>query len=355
MAACSISMAYRKALQAQWRLERQILALQSIKPRQSSRSPIKSFSTTHATFKATSSPQPYQSKVPPAADPIRSPEEKTVPSGAQPTSITSAAQNIAQSLRTRLPKTTETYVAYGGCERLLKECARQADYKIPQAAEKGVEIPKTKDGQQLGVGDGWWYSSESCVPIQFWSACCHFLSRASKVQLTCPLATALGLPPTFNTWAQVTFLHMYLLTVRIRCFPPDAVTPWHQHLIDHFSNLAEDKMIITHKIDMRAMRSRYLKDLFNQWRGIQAGYDEGLVKGDAVLATAVWRNVFGADPEVDFRRVGEVVSYVRHVLVMLQGMPDSDIASGEIMFGANPGSEKDVVRSRSKMMDSKGA
>ena len=164
--------------------------------------------------------------------------------------------------------------------------------------------------------------------------------------------SALGLPPTFNTWAQVTHLHMYFLTVRFRCFPADYVKPWHQHLIDQFSNLAEDKMITNHNIDMRALRSRYLKDLFEQWRGIQAGYDEGLVKGDAVLATAVWRNIFKANPEVDFRRVGEVVSYIRHVLGLLQDVPDEDVASGEVAFEGDPGSERGVVCVRSRLMDS---
>ena len=54
---------------------------------------------------------------------------------------------------------TETYVAYGVCENLVKECARQAEYCIPQAHETNVEIPKSKDGEDLGVGTGWWFSS----------------------------------------------------------------------------------------------------------------------------------------------------------------------------------------------------
>lgn len=39
----------------------------------------------------------------------------------------------------------------------MKECAKQADYTIPQAEQRGTEIPKTKDGEDLGVGKGWWY------------------------------------------------------------------------------------------------------------------------------------------------------------------------------------------------------
>lgn len=62
---------------------------------------------------------------------------------------------------------TETYVAYGACERLVKECARQADYTIPQAREKDVEIPKTKDGEDLGVGTGWWFESSFSLEATF--------------------------------------------------------------------------------------------------------------------------------------------------------------------------------------------
>lgn len=160
---------------------------------------------------------------------------------------------------------------------------------------------------------------------------------------------ALGLTPTFNTWAQITFLHMYLLTCRLRCFPPTHAPTWHQHLLDHFFYIAEDRMVTTHNIAARSIRNKYLKDLFVQWRGLMAGYDEGLVRGDAVLATAVWRNIFKADENVDFKGVGEVVSYIRGVLKGLEGLEDESIASGEVVFG-NPESERDGVLEKSGMM-----
>ncbi|KAL9098606.1 MAG: hypothetical protein Q9163_005769 [Psora crenata] len=230
----------------------------------------------------------------------------------------SPARSIAQELRKRASVTTETYVAYGACETLVKECARQAAYKIAQAQDKNVDIPKTKDGEDLGVGEGWWYER-------------------------------LGLPPTFNTWAQVTFLHMYFLTCRFRVFPPAYAPIWHQHLLDHFFFLAEDRMTTQHGMVAGSVRSKYLKDLFVQWRGLMAGYDEGLVKGDAVLATAVWRNIFKADADVDFRGVGQVVSYMRGVLQGLERIKDEELAAGDVVFG-DPGSEMDNVLSRSKMM-----
>ena len=49
-------------------------------------------------------------------------------------------------------------MAYGACEKLMKECARQAEYTVPQMREKkGTEVPKTEKGEELGIGNGWWY------------------------------------------------------------------------------------------------------------------------------------------------------------------------------------------------------
>jgi len=235
------------------------------------------------------------------------------------TSQPSPTRKLAQEFRKRAPETTETYVAYGVSEALVKECAQQANYSIPQAKEKGLEITQTKDGEDLGVGTGWWYE-------------------------------AMGLTPTFNTWAQITFLHMYLLTVRIRCFPPAHAPTWNQHMINHFSYLAEERMVTLHNIQARMVRNKYLKDLFVQWRGLTAGYDEGLVKGDAVLAAAVWRNVCKANEDIDLRKLGMVVAYMRSVLSALDTMEDSAIATGDVLFGS-PGSEAALVKQRSKMMD----
>lgn len=114
--------------------------------------------------------------------------------------------------------------------------------------------------------------------------------------------------------------------------------------------MAEDRMLRLHNIDAKALRSKYLKDLFVQWRGLTAGYDEGLAKNsDSVLATAVWRNIFRADEDVDLRDVGMVVSYIRGVLKGLEGMEDEGIAGAEVVF-ADPGQERAGVLLQSPMM-----
>ena len=122
-------------------------------------------SASQATPKASRpTPREYQPKPPPtnpapkedpnAAAPSQGKESDTPPKDTTTTSI-------GKELRKRLPTDlTETYIAYGVCETLVKECARQADYTIPQVRQKNVEIPKTKDQEDLGVGTGWWFESE---------------------------------------------------------------------------------------------------------------------------------------------------------------------------------------------------
>lgn len=120
------------------------------------------FSTNRQLSASQATPKPYQPKSP-STNPGIGKDPKGVSSEGRESGSPSTAPpglSIAEEIHKRVPSVTETYVAYGVCENLVKECARQADYKIPQAHEKNVEIPKTKDGEDLGVGTGWWFESE---------------------------------------------------------------------------------------------------------------------------------------------------------------------------------------------------
>lgn len=144
---------------------------------------------------------------------------------------------------------------------------------------------------------------------------------------------------------------MYLLTVRLRTFPADHAPTWHKQLTDHFFYLAEERMVVTHNISSRMMRNKYLKDLFTQFRGLTLAYDSGLIQGDAVLATAVWRNVCKADAEVDFTKLAEVVAFMRSSLVALDGLEDEVIATGDVVFG-DPAEQMALVAQKSRLADS---
>lgn len=142
---------------------------------------------------------------------------------------------------------------------------------------------------------------------------------------------------------------MYLLSARFRNFSTNP-QPWQQHLLDHFSYDAENRMTIFHGMHASGTRNKYLKDLFVQWRGLLAAYDEGIARGDAVLAAAIWRNLFKADENVNVKGLALIVSYVRRTLKGLDELPDEELMKGAIGF-ASPKAEESVVKLRSAMLD----
>ncbi|KAK9568199.1 hypothetical protein V6Z88_002514 [Aspergillus fumigatus] len=226
-----------------------------------------------------------------------------------------ASSQLSRAIMPRPGTAAETYVAYGMTQKLFEVCSSQADYSIPQLSQKGAQVPKTEAGEDLGVGEGWWYEE-------------------------------LGLIPTFSTWSQVTFLHMYLLTVRLRALPSyESLQTYSRHLIDHFSHNAEHRMDVLHGLTSRAIRNKFLKDLFIQWRGVLAAYDEGLVKGDAVLGAAVWRNLWKAShtgphgEDMDWTKVARVVAYMRRVISELSQINEADLI---LHIGPRPGGKPGI-------------
>ncbi|KAI2639554.1 ubiquinol-cytochrome C chaperone-domain-containing protein [Hypomontagnella submonticulosa] len=187
--------------------------------------------------------------------------------------------------------TAEPYRIVKATEEIYKTCAGEALYTISDKDRKAGTIPKTEEGEDIGEGTTIWHED-------------------------------FKLPPTFSTWSQVTMLHMYLVFARLRNLDRDAARSWQRQLVDHFFFDAEEKMDLTHGISSRGLRHRYLKDIFIQWRGIIAAYDEGIIKGDPVLAAAIWRNVFKAREDVDVRSLAAIVSWMRLCLKMLDQIPD---------------------------------
>jgi cytochrome b pre-mRNA-processing protein 3 len=151
-------------------------------------------------------------------------------------------------------------------------------------------------------------------------------------------------------------LHLYLLYARFRCFDAETAKAYQQQILDQFFFESEALMEIQHGMYSPALRQRYLKDLFIQWRGLILSYDEGIIKGDAELASAVWRNVFKAKEEVDPVALAGVVAWIRMTLRHLEQMEDEEILLGKDLFArpleeVMPGVKKDLevqARMRSK-------
>lgn len=139
-------------------------------------------------------------------------------------------------------------------------------------------------------------------------------------------------------------LHVYLLIVRLRCLEKDAWQAWQTQLVNHFFQHAEDIMEINHGMKSRMVRSTHLNTLFQTWRGVVLAYDEGLVKGDAVMAAAVWRNIFMSREDVDMRHVAAIVSWIRLTLRKLDRLLDSTLLyHGASVFSTQPTAELKFV------------
>ena len=144
----------------------------------------------------------------------------------------------------------------------------------------------------------------------------------------------LGMQPTFSTWSQVSYLHMYLLTVRLRALGEEsAFRQYQQYLLEHFSQAAEEKMLLLHTISARSIRNKYLKDLFLRWRGVIAAYDEGLIEGDAVLASAIWRNLYKGNEDADWEQIALIVGYMRASIQELGRVQNTNELSQGILDG----------------------
>lgn len=110
------------------------------------------------------------------------------------------------------------------------------------------------------------------------------------------------LAPTFQTWFAFTNLHVWLLTTRFRALPPPYGRLYIQELINHFFLDAEYRLrsVYGPKCPERIIKTQMV-DLRNQWNGTTLSYDVALMKGDAELAAAIWRNVFAARGEKAYK------------------------------------------------------
>ena len=106
-------------------------------------------------------------------------------------------------------------------------------------------------------------------------------------------------------------------------------------------------MTIFHGLSSASIRQRQLKELYTLWRGVLGAYDEGLIKGDAVLGTAIWRNLFNGIEDVDWTKVALVVSFMRRGMRALDKADDEVLLNARVRFG-DPKAEMSLVEIESE-------
>lgn len=141
-----------------------------------------------------------------------------------------------------------------------------------------------------------------------------------------------GLPPTFQTWFQITQLHLWMIMVRMRALPKNVGHHYQQQMTNHFFNDAEARLRVVYQIRDGRIIQTYMKDLLLQWRGSVAAYDQALVEGDSILAAALWRNMYGARQDVDLVCIEKMVEHVRVNLKRLDDVGDEEIKLGRYLF-----------------------
>lgn len=102
-----------------------------------------------------------------------------------------------------------------------------------------------------------------------------------------------ALPASFQTWFQLTNLHVFLLLSRFRALPAAEARTYSQELINHFFIDTESRMRERFGVQTSRLVKGYMRDLHQQHRGSMVAYEEGLATDDVRLSAAVWRNVWG--------------------------------------------------------------
>ncbi|GKT43879.1 protein CBP3, mitochondrial [Colletotrichum spaethianum] len=207
---------------------------------------------------------------------------------------TGLKQAIASGMMAAAPKTMAATLTTSRLEALYKICSSPALYKISEQERAKDMVRMTAEGEEVGDPVGPW--------LQYFD-----------------------LQPSFSSWSQTTMLHMYLVLARMRCLDREASRNLQHQFIDQFFFDCERMMHLNHGMTSSALRQRYLKEIFVQWRGLIAAYDEGVVKDDRVLAAAVWRNLFKSREDADMRQVAAVVGWMRATLQDLEAAPVEDL------------------------------
>lgn len=116
------------------------------------------------------------------------------------------------------------------------------------------------------------------------------------------------MPRTYQTWFQITNLHVHLLLTRFRALATASkAQAYSQEMINHFFIDAESRMRMRFGVQTARLVKGYMREMHTQQRGAILGMDEAMsysivkdtdrdryADADAALATAFWRNLWGA-------------------------------------------------------------
>lgn len=145
----------------------------------------------------------------------------------------------------------------------------------------------------------------------------------------------LGMPKTFAAWYQVTILHVWMLFVRMRAMPHKEGRNYQQKLTDKLFKDIELRLSEEMNVLSGQIRETYMKDFHSQMMGMIFSLDEAFARqSDDVLASALWRNIFNGDKNVDIVKLEALIRYVRMQLYVLDTISDREFGFGDFEFVA---------------------
>ncbi|WBW74960.1 mitochondrial respiratory chain complex III assembly protein Cbp3 [Schizosaccharomyces osmophilus] len=150
-------------------------------------------------------------------------------------------------------------------------------------------------------------------------------------------------PMTFQSWFQITQLHLWILQTRIRGLQPQEKQALSQALVTRFFEDMEFRIHKDYRINSDRITGMYLKDLFQQQTGAIFGYDQSMLGNDAVLATAIWRNLFAGSQNVDLSILAEIVAFVRLNVFELSNTSNEEFMTRRDALFIPPGQQIEKV------------
>lgn len=231
-------------------------------------------------------------------------------------------------------------------QNLLTKTPRQAKKKSPFLSDHKIENDPTYKMALWQQGIGQWIIKTFNIDMDRSRAGpvagSHYFGECKRQALYYPneplsdtarfYYETLQLPQSFAQQFQISTLHYWILSVRMRALPFKYGRNYQQKLVDRIFRDMELRMAEELGISSNRIIEKYLKEFHTQMLGSVLSYDEGLMTDDITLAAAIWRNVFNGDPNVDMRHLEAVVGYVRSNLYVLNKMSDREFGFGKFTF-----------------------
>ncbi|XP_076124338.1 ubiquinol-cytochrome c reductase complex assembly factor 1 [Alosa pseudoharengus] len=138
-----------------------------------------------------------------------------------------------------------------------------------------------------------------------------------------------SLPDTLNSWFLVAQFHVWMCLVRMRQEGREGKYMCRYIVHSMWEDVEQRSKImgidaVQRKEAMRAMTENFYAAIF--------GYDEGILSDDAVLAAALWRNLFNRQCE-DPLQLELMVEYVRKQMQFIDALDGEDLLlTGEVKW-----------------------